>query len=153
MKTPATMLMAALALAVLAGCASVPSSVTTQSVPAIGADPVVAADAVEAMARVFPPALTPLVVQQQDGGAFGRGLLDGLRKRGYAMVERDGAGGKTSRAQAVLGAPFTYRLAPIADTGMYELVLAVGDNKLSRLYVFNATDNRFYPGGEWSRRE
>jgi hypothetical protein len=153
MKAHATILVAVLALGGVTGCASLPATAPAQNRPVIDADPAIVADALETMVKVFPPALTPLVVRQTDAGAFGHSLLDGLRERGYAVIERDGAGDKSSRAKAVLGAPFTYRLAPIAGTGMYELVLTVGDNKLSRLYILNVTDSRIYPGGAWSRRE
>jgi hypothetical protein len=147
------MLMVAIALVTIAGCASMPETGSVKGTRVVDADPTMTADAIEAMVKVFPPALTPLVVRQADASAFGHNLLEGLRERGYAIAENDGAGSRATRAQAVLGAPFRYRMAPIAGTSMYELVLAVGDAKLSRLYIFDATENRLYPGGEWSRRE
>lgn len=153
MKRPIVLLVAAIALATVAGCASMRSTGPVKGADAVNADPAMTIDAVEAMVKVFPPALTPLVVKQADASAFGRNLLERLRERGYAIAEGDGAGSKATRAQAVLGAPFRYRMAPIAGTSMYELVLAIGDAKLSRLYIFDATENRLYPGGEWSRRE
>ena len=141
--------MATLTLGALAGCASIQPQARTHAYRVTNADPAVTGDAIDVMVKVFPPALTPLSVAPADGDAFGQSLLAGLRERGYAVAERRGSG----RNAVVAGAAFHYRLAPIVDSGMYELVLTVGDARLSRLYIFDTTQSRLTPGGEWSRKE
>jgi hypothetical protein len=123
-----------------------------------------AADTVQRLVALYPPARTRFDLAQPAADAFGGALLDALRARGYAVMETPpaakGAPG-TEPAQsdakpgAASGTPpglaLHYVLDAPAGLSLYRLTVTVGSTSLSRAY--QAQNNTVAPAGAWARRE
>jgi hypothetical protein len=105
------------------------------------------------MVKRFPPAQTRLAVNQAVDETFGRALIDGLRERGYSVIESPGKSRRSAGLLGDRGVPFGFRVSPVVGTGMYHLVLIVGEAELSRLYVMDVATSQVYAGGDWAFRE
>ena len=82
---------------VLAGCATSPPYGHFAASP-VAVNQTIAADAVKQLTSLYPPAKTRLELQQPTPDAFGMALVEGLRERGYALLELDPKAAKTAAA-------------------------------------------------------
>ncbi len=124
-------------------------------------DEKLAAETVEQLAALYPPAKTRLVLRQPTPDSFGKALIKGLREQGYALEEYDpeASGAKATSASGAeplpnktpAGLPLHYVLDKAPDTGLYHLAVTVGVQSIARLYrVENGT---MTPAGYWVHRE
>lgn len=90
----------------------------------------IVADSLVELVKLYPPAISRLSIDRKSAAdAFGRELVDGLRKRGYAVVEASGKGKANSSAL-----PLRYVMdEPM--TGFYRVMLRVGNQSLTRGYA------------------
>lgn len=133
---------AAVAL-VLTGCAfSTAHLVSTAAVaPAPEAQAMVADSLVE-LVKLYPPAISRLAIDASaSDDPFGQALADGLRKRGYAVVE--GARGAKADPSAL---PLHY-VVDQPMTGFYRVMLRVGGQSLTRGYT---TEGGVAPSAGWA---
>lgn len=122
---------AALALA-LSGCALFGGK--RQGSYAVVAPPsqtqAMVSDSLVELVKLYPPAISRLSIDRKSAAdAFGRELVNGLRKRGYAVVE----GTEKGKAD-----PSALPLRYVMDepmTGFYRVMLRVGDQSLTRGYA------------------
>lgn len=135
-------LVAVLAL-VLAGCASHQQYGAFAEAPA-GHRDVMAIDAVNQMAYLYPPASTRLSMVLEPTDSFGQALVDRLRLMGYAVQEAPaGDAGSADK-------PMGYVLDTLGDS-TYRLMITVGSSSLSRAYMKDG--QKFTPSGLWARKE
>lgn len=128
---------------VLTGCALTTTRLGSYAVVAPAPEAqAMAADSVVELVKLFPPAISRLSIDASasDDG-FGQALTDGLRKSGYAVVEASRKGGADPAAL-----PLRYVVdQPL--TGLYRVMLHVGDQSLSRGYT---THGGFAPSAGWA---
>ena len=137
--------LAALAALALAGCATpaphgnyLPSATVDQQK--------LAGDAVKQLAALWPPARTPLELQQPTPDAFGAALVKGLRESGYALVEFNPDAMSASTAR-----PLRYVLDRAGPANLYRLSVTVGSQSITRPYM--ERDGALVPAGYWVRQE
>ena len=144
-------LLLATSLALLAGCASAPSRYGNYTTADHSTVTILANDATNQLAQLYPPALNRLNLLQPSNDAFGVALVSRLRAKGYAVGDfLPPAGGKAAPA-ATQGTPFGYTLTRQGNDNMYYLVLFVGSKVFSRIYV--AENGAAYPAGAWAHKE
>lgn len=128
----------------LTGCASHSSQFGAYSEAPAGHREIMAIDAANQLASIYPPASTRLVLEIEPADAFGQALVARLRLMGYSVQEAPAA---TAGGQALrLG----YVLDNLDET-TYRLLITTGSTSLSRAYL--TIGNKFTPGGLWARRE
>jgi hypothetical protein len=126
-----------------AGCANQPT------VPALteAAYTSIAADAVNQLAVLYPPAKTHFVLKTDDNTLFNNTVKHQLRNSGYALHEStEAAPAKTEAKQ------LTYVLDALTDVafyGYYRLTFSLDKAQLSRLYDANNLSKPNY----WSYRK
>ncbi|MDO9187782.1 MAG: hypothetical protein Q7W13_17375 [Bacteroidia bacterium] len=126
-----------------AGCANQPT------VPALPetAYTAIAADAVNQLAALYPPAKTHFLLKANDNTLFNNAVKRQLRNGGYALHESTGEVPANSDAKQL-----TYVLDPLTDVafyGYYRLTLSIDEAQLSRLYDANNLSKPNY----WSYRK
>jgi type IV secretion system protein TrbH len=155
-----TALLALSMAAGIAGCATQPTANKQMHALEMQVGQAVAIDGINTMTLLYPPAQTRLVLSNPVTNEFGSALVAGLREHGYAVMEPEVAQKtRSSRTKATgvavpassSGIPFSYRVSQVDPTGLYEVVLDVGSNKLARMYVLS--EKRINPVGEWTRKE
>ena len=57
------------------------------------------------------------------------------------------------QSHAASGLTFKYRLEPVRGDGLYELLVTVGNARLSRVYALDSEGSALAPVGDWARRE
>lgn len=121
---------AAVAL-VLTGCAFTSAHLGSNAAVAPAPEAqAMAADSLVELVKLYPPAISRLAIDASaSDDAFGQALTDGLRKRGYAVVE--GARGAKVDPSAV---PLGY-VVDQPMTGYYRVMLRVGAQSLTRGYT------------------
>ncbi|MFO3582132.1 conjugal transfer protein TrbH [Legionella pneumophila serogroup 1] len=134
-----SLLLIALAV-VLCSCASHRYGNFTQGVP--GKETYLAQDAVSQMARVYPPAQHTLCLSQKVTDGFGRALIQGLRQKGYGVIETSCSKQKAN---------FFYVLDELQTPNLYRITLFVNQQILSRLYL--RTPKHFGPASPWTHKE
>ena len=153
-----------LLLAWLAGCAApAPKPLYgnfVQSAPA-ALNQRIADDAVKQLVSVYPPARTRFELQHDTPDPFGALLADGLRTKGYALLEYTPS---PAQAKAVEQAqpldqaakqpaslPLRYVVDQAGGSNLYRLTLLVGAQRLTRAYM--TQDDQVNPAGAWARKE
>lgn len=134
---------AVMALA-LTGCAFTAARHGSYAIGAAAPDAqAMAADSLGELVKLYPPAISRVSIDTaSDGDVFGQALADGLRKRGYAVVE-------ASRKDKPdpLALPLSYVVdQPMA--GFYRVTLHVGQQSLTR--GFAAGEGGFGPTAGWA---
>lgn len=88
-----------------------------------------ATDSLAEMVKLYPPAISRIAIDPAaTNDSFGAALADGLRRRGYAVVEA------SAKHAAETGAlPLRYVVDEPAP-GMFRVMLAVGEQSLTRAY-------------------
>ena len=135
-------LLAVIAL-VLTGCAS-QSQFGTYAEIAPGYRDLIAIDAANQFAAIYPPASTSLLMAIEPDDEFGRAFVSRLRLLGFSVQE---APSDVVPAQAL-------RVGYVLDSlssNAYRLLISAGSSSLSRAYL--KVGNTFTPGGLWARRE
>lgn len=147
-----------LLLTSLTGCATTaPSSYGNFAQGVTANDKKMADDAVKQLVALYPPARTRLDLQHAAPDAFGTAMIEGLRAKGYALMEfkPESAGQGKPPADAAnpqaAGLPLSYILDQAAGSGLYRISLLVGHQSLTRAY--QAKDGTVYPAGYWVRKE
>lgn len=112
-----------------------------------------AADAVKQITALYPPATTNIYVKQKTPDAFGMALINGLRKKGFALLEyKDNtqapAGQPEFKADSRM--PLYYILDQAGDS-LYRLTILVGTQSISRPYL--AQNGTVVPAGCWMHKE
>lgn len=134
---------AAVALA-LTGCAYTASRHGSYAIGAAAPDAqAMAADSLGELVKLYPPAISRVSIDTASAGdVFGQTLADGLRKRGYAVVE---ASAKDKADPLAL--PLSYVVdQPMA--GFYRVTIRVGQQSLTR--GFAAGEGGFGPTAGWA---
>lgn len=128
---------------VLTGCALTTTRLGSYAVVAPAPEAqAMAADAVVELVKLYPPAISRLsIAANASDDGFGQALTDGLRKRGYAVVE---ASGKGSVDPAAL--PLRYVVDQPME-GFYRVMLHVGDQSITRGYT---TQGGVAPSAGWA---
>ncbi len=139
----------ALIALVLAGCATHPPYGHFAASPS-AVDDALAADAVQQLTALYPPAKTRLALTQPTPDPFGRALVQGLRQQGYALLEFDPQGAKRA-PDAEAGQPLTYVLDETGSLSLYRLTLYIGSQALSRAYRLESGTG--VPASDWTRRQ
>jgi len=105
-------------------------------------------DATKQLMVLYPPAKSHFTIQQPTTDAFGSGLVDRMRDKGYAVQE-------SSKEKATVtandGLPLGYVVDRLDDASLYRVTLLIGAQTLSRAYV--VSDGAVTPAGSWSRKE
>jgi hypothetical protein len=157
---------AAVFLLALTGCASISpyGNYLGESVD-VNQDQL-AAEAVNQLVTLYPPAKVRLELQQPTPDAFGMALVKGLRERGYAVLEFNPKAAKaaTSSAPASTAKPLTpsapsasqtwplrYVVDQAGSLNLYRLTLMVGSQSVTRPYVHQ--NGELTAVGYWVRRE
>ena len=114
-------------------------------------------DAVSVMLEVYPPARTRLALVRKADDAFGNGLTEELRLRGYAVaeyVEPEKKGWSAKKVAKPDGLPFAYLIAGTGVENELRVIIHVGGESLSRLYSVagEGGEAHYTPLGSWSRR-
>jgi hypothetical protein len=147
-------------LVAFAGCASMPKEETARAGIASDVGQAAANDAIGAMAEVIAPAQTTLSLKRPVADSFGEALVQGLRVRGYAVVEP--VSGRPSKARsepaeasdsggAAQAVAFDYRITEVGNSGLYGMTLYIGSMRLGRLYALD--QQQVEPAGQWTRSE
>ncbi len=114
---------------------------------------VMARDVVEQLTQKYPAATTTLVIHESVDGVFGKDLLSGLRKGGYALVvlkpsvpgdSEETGGGVVPKTTKSLDLGFVVdQPAP----NLYRVTVSIDKTTLSRAYAQTETD--FFAAGAW----
>jgi hypothetical protein len=109
-------------------------------------DQFIANDAVKQIVSLYPPAKTSFELKQPTPDAFGNGLVSGLRKQGFALME-------LHHDEATISAlPLRYVLDKTGgEITLYRLTIMVGDQSLNRPY--RAQNSTVVPAGYWAHKE
>lgn len=145
-------IISALFMLTLAGCAS--TGQYGNFVPDAANQQQLATDAVQQLAKLYPPAQTRFELHQATPDAFGMALTSSLRERGYALLEfnpADKAQVSPAPASASTSMPLRYVLDQAGTTNLYRLTLLVGNQSITRPYL--AENGTFVPAGYWARKE
>ena len=148
---------------ILGGCVNAPGAAAygnyTSGLPAFNQK--LAADAIQQLAALYPPARTRFNLAQPTPDPFGQALVAGLREKGYAVEEAKPAGAIQPASALEKAASGTEKGAAGLDLGyvvdqpgtgnLYRLTLAVGSQSLTRAYV--AQDGSTHAAGSWTRKE
>lgn len=140
-----------LLLAALAGCVIPPPSHgnfienTTAS-----NDQKMAADAVNQLLALFPPAGTTFNLQQVTPDVFGSTLVGSLRQKGYALLEFKPAP-QPQEMPPAKGFSLGYILDKAMDSNIHRVTLQIGNQTLTRAYVMQA--GSVHAAGSWVRKE
>ncbi len=103
-----------------------------------------ASDALGELVKLYPPAITRLaIVAPAAGDTFGTALADGLRKRGYAVVETTGRGKPDPSAL-----PLRYVVDQPVYAGFYRVMLTIAGQSLTRGYA--VADAGVAPSAGWA---
>ena len=141
-------------LAGLAGCASIKpyGNFLGANAPA-NLNERLAADTVNQLVTLYPPASTRFDLGQPTPDAYGSALVESLRIKGYAILEfePDEAALMDNPNTAGPGLNLRYVLDAPASTNLYRLTVMVGSQSLSRAYV--AQNDTVTPAGAWVRKE
>lgn len=109
-------------------------------------DRLIAGDAVKQIVALYPPAKTRFELKQPTPDAFGNGLVSGLRKQGFALMEFHQE--KTNRSAL----PLSYVLDKTrGETALYRLTLMIGEQSIARPY--RDLKSTVVPAGTWSHKE
>jgi hypothetical protein len=109
-------------------------------------DQIIADDAVKQIVALYPPAKTSFELKQPTSDAFGNGLVSGLRKQGFALME-------SRHDEATISAlPLRYVLDKTGgETRLYRLTVMVGDQSITRPY--REQNSTVVPAGYWAHKE
>jgi hypothetical protein len=140
------------AACVLAGCAAMPGATSygNHAAASVAFDQKVAADAIQQLVSLYPPASTRFNLAQPTPDAFGIALVAGLREKGFALMEAR-TGSVTADATSTGGLELKYLLDQPGAGDLYRLTLAIGTQRLSRPYVIQ--HGTPYAAGAWVRKE
>ncbi|AMQ28654.1 TPA: conjugal transfer protein TrbH [Legionella pneumophila] len=105
-----------------------------------GRDAYLAADAVNQLTRVYPPAQNSFCIGQRVRDGFGLNLIQGLRKKGYGVNENQCPKHKANLYYVV------DELEPL-----YRVSLFLGTQTLSRVYTNN--HDKIFPVSAWTHKE
>ena len=139
----------------LTGCMTVPVAKLygNHAAAAEAFDQKVAADAINQLVALYPPANTRFNLTQPTPDAFGTALVTGLREKGFALMEVKAGSliGTAANPAGTDGLELHYLLDRPGVGDLYRLTLAIGNQRLSRPYlVQNGTP---YAAGAWVRKE
>lgn len=156
-------LLIVLALAVLAsGCAVRNTHFGNFTQPvSMAFDQQVAADAVEKLHALYPPARTQFDLLQPANDVFGRALIRGLREQGFAVREFNSQAPNVHQEVVkeadeklkptyIPNVALGYVLDRNGTENFYRLTLSVGGQKLGRAYAITAEGDA-RPIGYWTR--
>lgn len=99
-------------------------------------------DALKQLSALHAPARSRIELQQQTPDQFGQSLVNGLREKGFGVLESTSTS-KTSEPTL----PLNYLLDHAGETGLYLLTITVGNQTLNRLY--RGQDCLVEPAGYW----
>lgn len=105
-------------------------------------DVYLAQDATSQLMHVYPPAQNTFCISQQVRDAFGINLIQGMRKKGYGVIENSFPKQKAN---------FFYVVDEIKSSNLYRVSLYIGPQSLSRVYV--KTNEKLLPISAWSHKE
>ncbi len=105
----------------------------------------IASDSVTKIAELHPPAKTTLEIQQPATDRFGIALTQGLRDRGFAIVEYQGTAVQNN------GLNLNYVLDQLQGTALYRVTIVLGSQSITRPYT--VTSSGVVPAGAWVRKE
>jgi type IV secretion system protein TrbH len=142
-------------LFLLAGCATTTPSIYGTFITNSDREvETMATDAVKQITELYPPAITKIYVEQETSDAFGMALINGLRKKGFALSEEYKDNTQASAGQPVFkvdsGIPLYYILDQAGDS-LYRLTILVGTQSISRPYL--AQNGTVVPAGYWMHKE
>ena len=118
-----------------------------------------AGDAVEQVARLYPPSKTRVNIRHRTPDAFGVRMISGLRSKGFAVSEYASdseplatgkAGARTRDERELAGIDLRY-IVDRPDPDLYRMTLIVGDAAMSRAY--SVTGGRLHTAGRWTRQD
>lgn len=160
---------------ILAGCAGFPHAPSHPENRNLAAIDRIATDAVNHLARLYPPAKTRFNLVLDEPANFGALLATRLREKGYAVAERDGAKprfsldafgavfqpgkepaaeqmGQRGQGRASLDTPDGIELRYLLDDmdALFRITLDVGGSQLARAYL--ADSNGAAAAGAWTFR-
>ncbi|MBC2385350.1 conjugal transfer protein TrbH [Pseudomonas sp. WS 5096] len=130
-----------LAVVMLAGCAGKPYGTFVET--SVGFQSIIAIDAVNQMANLYPPASTRLSLALEPKDGFGQVLIQQMRLSGYAVYE-------SATVPLAGGKMFAYVLDNL-DSANYRVSISVGSETLSRTYAVG--NHNITPNGLWTRKE
>ena len=134
---------ACLLLFLAAGCAKrSPYGNFVASAP-LDAD-LLARDATHALVTFYPPALTRIRIPELSPDAFGAALVEGLRKRGYAVDSGPALGDEAGKL-------LRYVVDSAGDNALYQVTLLVDGHTLARPYRLEK--GVLAPAGLWVHKE
>jgi hypothetical protein len=127
----------------LTGCASHTEYGTYSQIPP-GYRDIIAIDAANQLASIYPPASTNLLMAIEPKDDFGQAFVARMRLLGFSIQESPDS---TSGAQSLR---IGYVLDNL-DERTFRLLITTGNSALSRAYT--NVGSRFSPAGLWARRE
>jgi hypothetical protein len=127
---------------VLTGCVSHSQYGTYLDAPA-GHRDIMAIDATNQLASIYPPASTTLALEIEPADAFGRTFVDRLRILGFSVQE-------TPASVDDQSVRIGYILDSL-DKKTYRLLITTGASSMSRAYLING--KKLVPSGLWTRKE
>lgn len=108
-----------------------------------------AADVVTRLVTLYPPARTRLALHQSTPDRFGQALVDKLRARGYALLEREQPQTQPAETNGS-NQPLHYVLDQV-DGNLYRVTLIIGDRTMTRPYL--QQEDTTIAAGYWTYQE
>ena len=122
-----------------------------------------AQDTVTRMEALYPPAHTRLAVTHPATDAYGVALIEGLRRKGYGVMESRVTTGRTPSTRddrpapvepvvnQAAGLPFRYVVDGPFEPRLYRITVFIGNQSLSRVYRMD--QQVIAQAGAWVRKE
>lgn len=104
-----------------------------------------AEDTIRSLERLYPPARTPLYLNQATSDKYGQALNSMLRSKGYSVREF------SSKSKANSNEVSVSYIVDSIGSGLFRVKVLIGGYALSRAYEVN--NDTFKPIGAWTRVE
>lgn len=153
MRRHASFVLLAALVVGLGACTVMPSRQISATPPVEMLAATTQGDIVDLMLRMYAPAHTQLSLDRPVHDALGQGVVATLRERGYAIQEPEIGFGRQATSLPAIGLTFNCRLELVRGDGLYELLVTVGNTRLSRVYALDSEGSALAPVGDWARRE
>jgi len=111
----------------------------------------IAADAVNKILELYPPAKTRFVLKQPTPDVFGNTLVSQLRKQGYALLEFHPKTSHSTTADTEAYLQLSYIVDQFIGTNMYRVTIHIGNQSITRPY--HQKNGNSIPTGYWVRKE
>ena len=104
------------------------------------------------LVKLYSPARTRFNLCQLVTDSYGALLIQGMRDKGYAVLEYSLQRKNRTTNLATSGFDFRYTVDTVDSTNLYRVTLFIGSKSISRAFTF-ATDGKLHPIGSWAYKE